>query len=49
MKVLQIVPAPNTAITTLAKHILTNNKKKCDIKILSFHPKKPGQNEIGQT
>lgn len=45
MKVLQIVPAPNTAITTLAKHILTNNKKKCEIKILSFHPKKPGQNE----
>lgn len=46
MKVLQIVPAENTAITTLAVNIMNHNKGKCDIKILTFHPKKPSASEI---
>jgi len=40
MKILQIVPAPKTAITTLALDIQKYNKD-LDFKLLYFHPKKP--------
>lgn len=45
LKILQIVPAPNTAITTLAEQIAKNAPNDLQIKTLPFHPKKPDENE----
>ena len=45
LKILQIVPAPNTAITTLAEQIARNAPSDLEVKTLSFHPKKPDENE----
>lgn len=47
MKILQIVPAWPTAITVLAKQILRHNRD-IDIKLVTFHPKRPDKKEIGQ-
>lgn len=45
MKVLQIVPAPNTAITTQANGISQHNKD-IEFRCIPFHPKKPDQGQI---
>lgn len=45
MKIIQIVPAMATAITTQANGILQNNKD-INIRLLPFHPKKPDKKQI---
>lgn len=45
IKVLQIVPAPDTAITTLAEQIKKYAPSDIQVKTLTFHPKKPTESE----
>ena len=45
MKILQVVPAPNTAITTLAKQIIRHNPD-VEFRLCTFHPKRPDKHEI---
>lgn len=47
MKILQITPVLPSAITILAKQIVRHNKDH-EIKLVTFHPKRPDQSEIDQ-
>ena len=46
MKILQITDVLTSAITRLCKQIIKHNKSEHEIKLVSFHPKKPDKHEL---